>query len=368
MDYEKAFHDSMLSIYRQAKEECRYNATYFLRMVTEMGGLAAARALLHSNNPSDGFTALWEHKRLDLSVEYHVLLPQYRSLFTDEERAIAHRRLEQHEFTTFPQGATLTDTGPQAVPTPVQELTTANPEALRVARLIEYGRNVGVEQLVFTNDSMVGNLVENDPFGFLLAASLDRGVPAEQAWRLPAKIRSVLGHLDPARIAQMTSAEVLAVLQQINGKPRYLTAACTTIIDVAQRVMAQYGGQARNLWHGQRAQIIKRRMEAIYGVGPGIASMVVNLLASLGEIQFDAVDYAGMDVKADVHVQRVFQRMGFCDRNTSERAAVEAARRLYPDYPGKLDAPAWHIGRKWCHAALPACTGCPIDDICPKFV
>jgi len=368
MDLEKAFHESMLSIYRQAKEKCHYHATYFLRMVAEKGGLAAAKTLLHTNTPSEGFTVLWEHERLDLSVEYHVLLPQFRSLFTDEERAIARRRLEEYGFTTFPSKTTLPDTEQRVVVSPAQQATTANPEAMRVARLVEYGRNVGTEQLVFTNDSMIGNLVENDPFGFLLAASLDRGMAAEQAWRLPAKIRSVLGHLDPARIANMTEAELLDVLQQINGRPRYLTAACKTIIDAAQCVVTQYGGDARNLWYGQRVQMIKRRMEAIYGVGPGIASMVVNLLASLGAIQIEAADYAAMDVKPDVHVQRVFQRMGFCDRKASERAVVEAARRLHPEYPGKLDAPAWHIGRNWCHATGPECTECPMDVICPKLV
>jgi len=38
-----------------------------------LGGLATAKQLLWSETPSDGFTTLWAHHRLDLTVEAHVL-------------------------------------------------------------------------------------------------------------------------------------------------------------------------------------------------------------------------------------------------------------------------------------------------------
>jgi hypothetical protein len=41
------------------------DATRFLQMISEQGGLATARQLLWSDTPSDGFTTLWEHHRLD---------------------------------------------------------------------------------------------------------------------------------------------------------------------------------------------------------------------------------------------------------------------------------------------------------------
>ena len=44
-DLEIEFHDAMLSIYRRAKTECGYNATRFLAMVSERGGLDAAQTL-----------------------------------------------------------------------------------------------------------------------------------------------------------------------------------------------------------------------------------------------------------------------------------------------------------------------------------
>ena len=58
--------------------------------------LATARQLLWSDQPSDGFTTLWSHHRLDLTIEAHLLKPDYRSLFTEADRQQARRRLELH--------------------------------------------------------------------------------------------------------------------------------------------------------------------------------------------------------------------------------------------------------------------------------
>ena len=64
---ERQFHKDMVRTYERAKDEAGYVATRFIQLVSEKGGLAAARQLLHGG-PSDGFTALWEKGRLDLSV------------------------------------------------------------------------------------------------------------------------------------------------------------------------------------------------------------------------------------------------------------------------------------------------------------
>jgi len=76
----------MVTIYETAKRELGYNATRFLQMLSEQGGLATAKQLLWSDKPSDGFTTLWEHHRLELTVEAHVLHDEFGSLFTDEDR------------------------------------------------------------------------------------------------------------------------------------------------------------------------------------------------------------------------------------------------------------------------------------------
>jgi hypothetical protein len=87
----------MLNIYSRARSEARYNATRFLSMVTEHGGLETARILLHAPTVSEGYGALWERGRLDLSVEAVVLKPEWHSLFSDGEREIARTRLREYD-------------------------------------------------------------------------------------------------------------------------------------------------------------------------------------------------------------------------------------------------------------------------------
>ncbi|MFI2712101.1 AAA domain-containing protein [Micromonospora sp. NPDC018662] len=90
---ETAFHEAMVRTYERARDEAHYNATLLLRMVTEKGGLATARQLLHHPVVSDGFTALWERGRVDLTAEAVVIRPGFRELFTEEELAVASSRV-----------------------------------------------------------------------------------------------------------------------------------------------------------------------------------------------------------------------------------------------------------------------------------
>jgi hypothetical protein len=79
---------------RDGVRRCRefgYNPTYWQRMISEDGAINAAKRLLKGSRASDGFTRLWEEGRLDLSVEFFILLPKYADLFTPGERNEARR-------------------------------------------------------------------------------------------------------------------------------------------------------------------------------------------------------------------------------------------------------------------------------------
>lgn len=95
---ELAFHQAMIRIYDTAKREANYTATRFLQMLSEQGGPATARLLLYAPTVSDGFTALWQAKRLDLSVEAHVLRSEFAGLFSAAERETARTRLQAYGF------------------------------------------------------------------------------------------------------------------------------------------------------------------------------------------------------------------------------------------------------------------------------
>jgi hypothetical protein len=55
-DIEARFHQEMLSVFRKAKDECHFKPTRFLQMVSDLGGLQAAKALLHAEGYSEGLT------------------------------------------------------------------------------------------------------------------------------------------------------------------------------------------------------------------------------------------------------------------------------------------------------------------------
>ena len=95
---ESQFNEAMLNLYRRAKAEAGYNATRFLSMVVEHGGLETARYLLHATTVSEGYTALWKRERLDLTVEAVILRPEWQALFSDVERRIAVNRLRDYGY------------------------------------------------------------------------------------------------------------------------------------------------------------------------------------------------------------------------------------------------------------------------------
>ncbi len=94
------FHEAMLNIYRRAIKEIKppYRAKDFLSMVTEHGGVAAAKRLLRTSEKQSGFARLWEAGRLDLSMEAHVIQPRFSHLFTPAEVTSARGRLTKHGY------------------------------------------------------------------------------------------------------------------------------------------------------------------------------------------------------------------------------------------------------------------------------
>ena len=95
-DIRAAFNIAMKDVYVRAKQEAGYNATVYLRMLADHGGLGTAKRLLAAPTISDGFVALWERGRVDLAVENVIIRTEFESLFTDEELDLARARLREY--------------------------------------------------------------------------------------------------------------------------------------------------------------------------------------------------------------------------------------------------------------------------------
>jgi hypothetical protein len=70
-----------------------------LQLLHEHRGIETAQILLHASKVSDGYVALWERQRLDLTVEAVILAEKWHPLFSEQEREIARNRLAEYGYT-----------------------------------------------------------------------------------------------------------------------------------------------------------------------------------------------------------------------------------------------------------------------------
>ncbi|WP_229007332.1 hypothetical protein [Methylophilus sp. Leaf408] len=93
------FEHAMYSIYDRALNEAGYKATTFKNMHLELGAVETARRLILSPKTPDGYTALWERGRLDLTLEALIYENEkWHELFAAEELAKCTKRLKQYGY------------------------------------------------------------------------------------------------------------------------------------------------------------------------------------------------------------------------------------------------------------------------------
>ena len=232
-------------------------------------------------------------------------------------------------------------------------------------QLRSFNQEIDPKELFPTLLPEAADFVLNTPYAFALAISLDRGTKAEIIWTIPYYIYKQLGHLNPSEIDLLSLEQIAEIISKLPKKPRYKTDAPRTIKELTHLVVNKFDGDASKIWLGKSAEEVNETFRSLFGVGPGIANMSVLLIEKAYNIRFSDLDRKTMDIKPDVHTMRVMFRLGVTEE-ISESAAVAAARKLNPDYPGEIDAPLWIIGREWCHAQRPACNQCPMTGICSK--
>ncbi len=234
--------------------------------------------------------------------------------------------------------------------------------------ILEFAKTIPPEGLTPTLEPGASVLINTDPFAFSLGISIDRGMKADIIWTIPYWIKQDLGHLDVHRMAKMTEDDIRGMFKRLPKQPRYMRDVPRTILELCALVVNDYGGDASLIWRDADgeplgAAEVKATFMSIYGVGDGIANMGLILLERCWGIRFP--DWSIMDVKPDVHVQRVLFRLGVA-ASMGDKVAVVAAQSLNPSYPGALDAPLWVIGREWCRPSSPDCGACCMVTVCPK--
>jgi len=238
-------------------------------------------------------------------------------------------------------------------------------------RLVEHGQTLfrAPKQLIpFTREPKADALLNdlgNHPHAFVLACVMDRQIKAEKAWKIPFLISEKIKGFSMDALGALSLADVIRLMTKPEPLHRFIDVMPGNFYAAIQRIKKSYAGDAARIWAGRpaSAEVVYRFLE-FDGVGPKIASMAANILAREFKIPFE--DYFSIDISADVHVRRVFARLGLCAADASVDQVIYKARALYPKFPGMMDFPCWEIGRKWCKANGQVCSGCYMKGLCPK--
>ena len=237
-------------------------------------------------------------------------------------------------------------------------------------RLVEHGQKLfraPKQPIEFTTvpeaDTLLNDLARY-PHAFVLGCVMDRQVKAEQAWLIPFKISEKLNGFSIAKLRSLSRTDVLQLMTTPEPLHRFIDTMSGCFFSAVHRIDKCYHGVASEIWANKpsSAEVVHRFRE-FHGVGPKIATMAVNILAREFKVPFS--DYYSIDISADVHIQRVFSRLGLCPKDATPEQLVYKAKELHPDFPGMMDSPCWEIGRNWCKPRNPVCSECYVKDLCP---
>lgn len=215
----------------------------------------------------------------------------------------------------------------------------------------------------FKADTLLNNL-EKYPHAFVLACVMDRQIKAERAWLVPYKIYQEIGSFEFSKLLSLSLKEIKEIFKE-RKLHRFNDIMAENFYSAIQKIHSDYKDKTSNIWKNKpRSATIVRRFLEFKGVGIKIATMAANILARAFKIPMK--DYICIDISPDVHVKRVFKRLGFISKNASNDELIYYARELNPKYPGIFDLSAWGIGRNWCRPKKPDCKNCYLSKYCPK--
>lgn len=214
-------------------------------------------------------------------------------------------------------------------------------------------------------DELINDL-ENYPHAYVIACIMDRQVKAEVAWLIPYELSKKLGGFSFKKLKDLSPSAVGKLLSKPKPLHRFPNKMGKDLYLAIQLIKDQYKGDASAIWNDMpnSAEVVYRFMQ-FQGVGPKIATMATNILARRFKIKFS--DYYSIDISVDIHIRRVFQRLGLVSESASTEELIYRARSLSPEFPGMLDFPCWEIGREWCRPQKRHCEKCYMEKVCPKI-
>ncbi|HEX5497618.1 MAG TPA: hypothetical protein VFX03_00260 [Thermomicrobiales bacterium] len=210
---------------------------------------------------------------------------------------------------------------------------------------------------------------------FPVALALDRIAPVVAAYPKPAMFqladegfRSVFEQLIACMISIRTKEEVtLRTARALFVAAPTPAAVAALPIDRLDEILRQstFSERKARQIHDIAAATTERpdgalpcdgaALQAFNGVGPKCANLTLGIACGVPA------------VSVDVHVDRVVHRWGAVATSTPEQTAVALERITPRDRWIDINRLLMPFGRYVCTAALPRCSTCPVNDLCPRI-
>lgn len=239
----------------------------------------------------------------------------------------------------------------------INQLVKVGRKRLRSKKIIPLYAN-SPEAAILLND------LDKNPHAFVIMCLMNQQVNANTVGAIPYELSQRLGYFDMKRLAKTKRSQLKKAMRRPTHLHRFSDNMAEYLYLAIQRIQNQYGGNAANIWNDNpsSAKLVQRFLE-FEGVGLKIATMASNLLVR--NYKIPVRDYYSIDISADVHIKRIFRRMGFVPPESGNDMVIYCAREIYPKFPGIFDYALWDHGRKICVAMTPKCDICTYNKLCP---
>lgn len=241
-------------------------------------------------------------------------------------------------------------------------------EKLKEESIKEYD---SIKDIVLVSDAEKNKLVsdlENYPHAFVLACAMDRQLTAERAWSIPYQIKQVLGDFSIETLYSISLEQYKKIFNE-KKLHRFNDDMAEVFYKAVHKIVEEYDGDASKIWsdNPSSATVVSRFLD-FDGMGIKISTMATNILSR--DFKVPLSDYYSIDISPDVHVKRVFKRMGLIKKKDIQNVdkIIYKARSINPEFPGLLDLTCWKLGKDICRPTTPKCNECVFKEQCPKVI
>ncbi|MHC6220781.1 HhH-GPD-type base excision DNA repair protein [Arthrobacter sp. MMS24-S77] len=135
-------------------------------------------------------------------------------------------------------------------------------------------------ELHITGDAAADQLLSDDGFALLIGMLLDQQVTMESAFSGPQKIRTRIGTVAPAAIAEYDPAGFVEMFKEHPSVHRFPGSMAGRVQDLAATVLRDWNGDATAIWtrDDPDGQEVLRRLKGLPGFGEQKAKIFLALL------------------------------------------------------------------------------------------